>query len=406
MGSRAFKAGSEDPDARAPVRRTTRAPRTGRPEPGATPVQLWVTHPPPHEVRQCIDRLARLDDARHIAVMPDVHLSGKVCVGTVIATSDLLYPEAIGGDIGCGYSGIALDAPAEALRRSWLAERLFDHLHLAAPFMRHPSLAASPPLPASMTDAASRLIASALRRDGRIELGTLGRGNHFLEFQADEDGRLWVMVHSGSRALGQAASAAHTPATSSSGGIGALEAASDRGRAFLHDHELARAFARENRRLLLDAACAAVARELEAPPVESTRYDTDHNHVARERHGGVDLWVHRKGANRAAEGGFNAVPGSMGTRTFHVRGRGETRALESSSHGAGRRLSRTEARRRISARELHEQLGGVIVEPGLRSRLMEEAPGAYKDVDAVMRAQRDLVKIVRRLSPVLVYKAG
>lgn len=371
-------------------------------------MRTWSHGPLDPLVRTSIERLARLEDVRQMAIMPDAHVAGRVCVGAVIATSRLIYPEAIGGDIGCGYSGVALDAPADALRDPGVAPRVFERLRALAPYLRHRSLSSSP----GVSDDIRRSVAgrprvmATLERDGRIELGTLGRGNHFLEFQSDEEGRLWVLVHSGSRAFGQAISREHTPTSRGTRRIEPVDSATDAGAELLADHAAARAFARENRRLLVDAACAAASAALRAPPIDGTRFDTDHNHVVREQHGDIPLWIHRKGANLAEKGYFNVIPGSMGSRSFHVRGRGVAESLLSSSHGAGRSLTRSEAARRISPRALNVQLGEVLVEPALRGRLLEEAPSAYKDIDAVMRAQRDLVKIERRLRSILVYRAG
>jgi tRNA-splicing ligase RtcB len=139
---------------------------------------------------------------------------------------------------------------------------------------------------------------------------------------------------------------------------------------------------------------------------QPSRVEVDHNHVRREEHDGRALWVHRKGAMGLGAGEPGVVPGSMGSASFHVEGRGHPDALCSSAHGAGRALSRGEARRRIGARQLMREAGGVWFDHRIADRLREEAPSAYKEIGAVMRAQRDLVRVVRRLLPVLVYKAG
>jgi tRNA-splicing ligase RtcB (3'-phosphate/5'-hydroxy nucleic acid ligase) len=157
---------------------------------------------------------------------------------------------------------------------------------------------------------------------------------------------------------------------------------------------------------MVDAAASLVADVLGIGPDGASFLECDHNHVRREVHGGDLLWVHRKGAMRLGPGEGGVVPGSMGSPSFHVEGRGHPGALCSSAHGAGRALSRAEARRRIGARTLLREVSGVWFDHRLSDRLREEAPSAYKDVGAVMRAQRDLVKIVRRLSPVLAYKAA
>jgi tRNA-splicing ligase RtcB len=358
-----------------------------------------------------VDRVARAPDVRRIALMPDVHLATGVCVGMVIATQRLIYPQAIGSDIGCGMAAMALGGDAGALRRSGAAARVLAGLRQLTPVMRHPSLSAAPALPEALLDAATGrpmlsagpLVAQA-ERAGRIELGTLGRGNHFIELQADADDRLWLMVHSGSRCMGQAISDHHAGrAQRTAGGLCHLDAQTDAGREYLADVRWAVSYADANRRIML-AAAEVVCDVLGGSPREETLIACSHNHVRQEMHEGVALWVHRKGANSAAAGEPGIIPGSMATESVHVTGRGEPRALLSSSHGAGRLMSRADARRRISPRRLRAQMGAVLFDERLAARLCEEAPGAYRDLAAVLRAQRDLVRIERRLRPLLVYK--
>jgi tRNA-splicing ligase RtcB len=243
-----------------------------------------------------------------------------------------------------------------------------------------------------------------VRRDLRVEFGTLGRGNHFLEVQADDGGASWLMVHSGSRALGPAVRDHHLARGERVGkGLVTLDA-DDAGRAYLADHDVAIAFARSNRRAIADAAAQALHDALGVAVVQDTWQDVVHNFVRREEHGGVPLWVHRKGASSARAGEPGVIPGSMGSWSYHVEGRGCRGALCSSSHGAGRRLARREAARAISTHDVERQLAAVFFERQHAARLRDEAPAAYKDIGAVMRAQRDLVRIVRRLRPVLCYK--
>ena len=240
-----------------------------------------------------------------------------------------------------------------------------------------------------------------------MEFGTLGRGNHFLEVQRDEEEALWLLVHSGSRVMGPAirhhfeARAERDPS-----GLAFLEAESELGRAYLDAVAWAARYARASRARMVDAAVALFGElfGIEADP--GSRVEVDHNHVRRESHGGRELWVHRKGAMGLSAGERGVVPGSMGSESFHVEGRGHPEALDSSAHGAGRAFSRTEARKRIGQRQLLREAEGVWFDHRIADRLREEAPSAYKDIGAVMRAQRDLVRIVRRLRPVLVYKAA
>jgi tRNA-splicing ligase RtcB len=249
---------------------------------------------------------------------------------------------------------------------------------------------------------------NALRqRDGRVQFATLGRGNHFVEFQRDAEGRLWLTVHTGSRAMGQAIRDLHlTGAVKGPTGLLSLDAETDAGRAYLSDMDWARRYAAASRRAIVEAVAGVIETALGVRTVDRSSIACDHNHVRRETHFGEPFWVHRKGATSAAEGEPGVIPGSMGTASFHTEGRGHTDALCSSSHGAGRSMSRAEARGTVSRGRLHRELAGVWYDHRLADRLRDEAPSAYKDVAAVMRAQRPLTRTVRKLRPVLSYKGG
>lgn len=370
-------------------------------------VRTWLAGPPPADVAAALERLARAEDVRHIAVMPDVHLAGEVCVGTVLATSRLIYPAAVGGDIGCGMLALAFDAPADVLTGEAAAGRLFERLYATVPANRHRQ---PRELPADLNERplSDPRLEAIQRRDGRVQFGTLGRGNHFLEFQRDdEEGRLWLMVHSGSRAVGQAVRNFHVArGFRTRMGLVALDGDSPEGKAYLADAEWARAYAAANRRAMADAAARAVAELFGARNIAETSLSIDHNHVRQEVHFGQSLWVHRKGAMPAGAGEAGVLPGSMGTASYHVAGRGEPASLCSSAHGAGRAMSREAARVKVSERDLRRQLAGVWFDPRAAPRLRDEAPSVYKDVAAVLRAQHDLVRVVRRLRPVLVYKGA
>ena len=369
------------------------------------PLLRWLAGPLPKDVESALMRVRKLPDVRHVAVMPDVHLAREVCVGTVLATTRTVYPAAVGGDIGCGIAAVAFDCGADVLAAAPAAERVLALLRDAVPVNRHRQARELPAGLATGTLSDPRLEA-VKRRDGRVQFGTLGRGNHFLEFQSDEEGRLWLMVHSGSRAVGQAVRDHHVGLARGGARPGRAVAAVTNPAAYLADAEWARAYADASRRAMLDAAAGVVASLFGAGRLDETLVACDHNHVRRESHFGEELWVHRKGAASARAGEAGIIPGSMGTASYLVEGRGNADSLCSSSHGAGRAMSRDEARRRVSAREFDRQLRGVWFDPRAAPRLREEAPSAYKDIGAVMRAQRDLVRIVRTLRPVLSYKGA
>ena len=370
-------------------------------------VHSWLAEPLPPDVERALDRLARTEDVVRIAVMPDVHLSGDVCIGTVVATRQLIYPEAVGGDIGCGMAAIRFEGDAAALADEMTAARILAGLYDAVPTLRHPRGTARSALPPALAD--SPLSHEALEklkgRDGRFELGTLGRGNHFVELQSDEAGALWLMVHSGSRAMGQAIRECHLRhAIRTSTGLHALDAEAPAGQAYLADLEWACAYAHESRGAIVEAVAGVVTHVTCCSVDRSSRIACHHNHVRRETHDGEPLWVHRKGAVPAAEGEPGIVPGSMGSPSFHTSGRGLPEALSSSSHGAGRAMSRAEAFQTIRASDLRRQMRGVWFDQRLADRLRDEAPSAYKDIGSVMRAQRDLTRIVRQLQPLLCFK--
>ncbi|AUX22915.1 RtcB [Sorangium cellulosum] len=371
-------------------------------------VATWLPDGAGAELSASLARLARTEDVAHVAVMPDAHVADDVCVGTVTATTRRLLPAAVGGDIGCGMVALRLRAGADLLADRDRAARLLSGLYRRVPHLVHPAEGA-PSLPEDLL--APRLGAPSLeamkRREGRTQLGTLGRGNHFLEIQRDEEGALWLLLHSGSRAMGPAIRRHHEAlAARDPSGVRFLDADSEAGRAYLDDVAWAARYARASRARMV-AEAAALFAELFGVDVDApSRIEVDHNHVRREEHGGRALWVHRKGAMGLRAGDLGVVPGSMGSPSFHVEGRGHPEALGSSAHGAGRALPRGEARRRIGARQLLREAGGAWFDHRIADRLRDEAPSAYKDVGAVMRAQRELVRVVRRLAPVLVYKAA
>lgn len=371
-----------------------------------SPIRAWLAAPMGQEVLEALERLRRAPNVQQIAVMPDVHLAADVCIGVVVATSHLIYPQAVGGDIGCGMLAVALDVDATALRAPKTAGQVLAELGHAVParrrnrgrIIRQPEDVASGKL--------SHPALEAVRRnEGELEFATLGSGNHFVEVQADEDSRLWLMVHSGSRALGQAIRDHHLERAEPVGsGLRALDASSEAGVAYLHDAAWARRFADASRRAIAEEAARVMQGHLGAHVCWDSVITTDHNHVSLERHAGCDVWVHRKGAMPAGLGQSGVLPGSMGSLSFHVEGRGCEEALCSSAHGAGRLLSRTAARRRVTERSLRQQMEGIWYDARKADGLRDEAPSAYKDIRSVLRAQKDMVKVIRTLQPVLNYK--
>lgn len=370
-------------------------------------VRRWLAEPLDAAAETTLARLERAEDVRRIVVLPDAHHAEGVCVGTVVATTRRIYPPAVGSDIGCGMAALGFDVAADRLEDPYVAARLLAAFGQHVPARSHRRAARAEELPEStdgLSDAGLRRFAA---RDGLAQLGTLGRGNHFLEIQADESGMLWVMLHSGSRGIGRAIHEHHLArAATDRGALPGLDADSQEGRAYVSDHAWAIRYAAANREAILTVAARCLEEVLGASPRLETLITCHHNHVQCECHEGEQLLVHRKGALQLAKGAEGVIPGSMGAPSFHVTGRGSSEALDSSSHGAGRAMPRGEARRRISVAALERQMRGIWFDHGKVEHLRDEAPEAYKDIGAVLRAQRDLVRVTRRLRPLLSYKSG
>jgi len=280
-----------------------------------------------HDVSEAIERLRRAPDVQQIAVMPDVHLATDVCIGVVVATSRLIYPQAVGGDIGCGMLAVGFDVEATALNDPGVAGRVLAGLGRAVPARRRSRRAAiTPPPDHELTTLSHESLKAMRRNEGVIEFATLGSGNHFIELQSDEDGRLWLMVHSGSRGMGPAIRDHHLGHGEDVGdGLRALDATSDQGARYLSDAAWARRFADASRRAMAIEVGTVMETALRARLCWDTVITTDHNHLSHERHGERELWVHRKGAMPARLGEAGVLPGSMGSLSFHVEGRGVRR---------------------------------------------------------------------------------
>jgi tRNA-splicing ligase RtcB len=342
-----------------------------------------------------------MDDVAVVAAMPDVHLAKAVCVGAVVATRTRLFPDAVGGDIGCGMAAVRFDESADVLDDRRTAAHVLMMLNERVPTSRHRSATADLPVELHERSMSAASLERKKSTIGRVQFATLGRGNHFVEFQRASDGGLWMMLHSGSRGIGQAVREQHG---GSDGALVSVVADSAEGQAYLQDLGWALDYAKQSRRRMAEVVAEGVRELTGISPCWESYFDCHHNSVRREEHDGERSWVHRKGAISAKEGEEGIIPGSMGSPSFHVTGRGHCESLCSSSHGAGRVMSRTEARRAISAKGFAEQMTGIWFDHRIANRLRDEAPQAYKDIGAVMRAQRALTRIVRRLDPVLVYK--
>ena len=385
------------------------------------PVKIWTDDVDERSKAQLTNIAGLPFIHHHVAAMPDVHLGRGATIGSVIATHQAIIPAAVGVDIGCGMVAAQLSITANELDEKAL-KKVFDQITRDVPVGRNEHAdnrilveAARPFEPGlkALTDRHPQLLKAFSKfSTWTNQMGTLGGGNHFIEVCLDENDQVWVMLHSGSRGIGNAI-ATHF--------IQLARQDMERLMIQLPDHDLAyfsegseyfadyvaavhwaQEYAMQNRQSMLDLVLAALARHLPPFAITTEAVNCHHNYVAREHHFDADVWVTRKGAIRAREGDLGIVPGSMGTRSYIVRGKGNPESFCSSAHGAGRRMSRTEAEKQFTQADLIQQTAGVICRKD--KRIVDEIPGAYKDIDQVMANQSDLTEILHTLKQVVCVK--
>jgi tRNA-splicing ligase RtcB len=395
---------------------------------GGAHIKLWTRGVPVDDKAR--DQLAKAAQMpfifKHMAVMPDVHVGIGATVGSVIPTRGAVIPAAVGVDIGCGMmaartSLVASDLPdnLEGVRAA--IEQAVPHGREVGRGKRDNGSWGSPPAP--IVEAWATLAARFQRitdkyprlknTNNLVHLGTLGTGNHFIELCLDEEARVWVMLHSGSRGVGNAI-----------GSFFIELAKQDMRKWFINlpDENLAyfpegtehfddyveavgwaQDFAALNRRMMMTNVIGALRKTIARPfDAELEAVNCHHNYVTRENHFGENVLVTRKGAVRAAKGVMGIIPGSMGAKSFIVRGLGNPDSFDSCSHGAGRVMSRTQAKKEVSLDEHVQALEGV--ECRKDAGVLDETPRAYKPIKAVMAAQADLVEIVHTLKQVVCVK--
>ena len=383
------------------------------------PIRLWA---PIEEVDSNV--IAQLKNvaalpwvAHHVAVMPDVHAGRGATVGSVIAMHGAVAPAAVGVDIGCGMAAVQTSLTSDDLPDD--LRRLRTAIERAIPVGRAAHRqAAWEDAGDQLRGAGAALMegyrarAAPVHRLGNkvaCQLGSLGGGNHFIEVCLDTTDTVWLMLHSGSRGIGAALAEHHMGVAQRLNHNQALEdrdlavflAGTPAFDAYRRDLYWAQEYARFNRELMLHLLQQVIRRfwpRVSLQPAISCH----HNYVAEEVHFGDELLVTRKGAIRAGPGELGIIPGSMGAKSYIVRGLGNPASFHSASHGAGRRMSRTEARRRFTVADLREQTEGV--ECRKDGGVIDEAPKAYKNIDRVMEQQRDLVEVVAELKQVLCVK--
>ena len=362
---------------------------------------------------------------RHVAGMPDVHWGKGATVGSVIATKAAIVPAAVGVDIGCGMMAVRTSLGADQLPDSLSAIRA--EIERAVPkgfestqgtnFLKGGWRETPNAISRMWNERFDRRYAAILAKHPKIDgptaaqLGSMGGGNHFIELCLDEEDRLWVMLHSGSRGTGNRIGTYFIDAAREAIAKETLDFhLPDRDLAFLSEGSqlfddyieamhFAQDYAKVNRELMMLRVLEALRKHLPAFATDKTAINCHHNYAVRETHFGERVWVTRKGAVRAGAGELGIIPGSMGTGSFIVEGLGNEESFCSCSHGAGRAMSRGEAKRRITLEEHRAAMQGI--EARLDEGVLDESPAAYKEIGAVMKAQEDLVQIRHRLRQVV-----
>ena len=388
---------------------------------GLVPVKVYTGEVEASARRQLVNISQLPIVHHHVAAMPDVHLGIGATVGSVIPTLRAIIPAAVGVDIGCGMIATRLSLASQEVDEKAL-KKVFDQVSRDVPvgFHQHSEREArsSAALPFERKLEQIRQKHPGIeKRVGKHsnwvrQMGTLGGGNHFIEVCLDEAGRVWVMLHSGSRGIGNAI------------GTYFIELAkkdSEQHQMLLPDRDLAyfpegaahfsdyveavgwaQDYAQANRVEMMELVLEALRRHLPAFEVTGAAVNCHHNYVERETHYGESVWLTRKGAIRARQGDLGIIPGSMGARSYIVRGKGSAESFHSCAHGAGRRMSRTQAEKKFTTADLAAQTAGVICRKD--KGVLDEIPAAYKDIDEVMANQSDLVEVVHTLKQVVCVK--
>lgn len=377
------------------------------PEGGSVPIHVWARRVPEGAVEQLERIAAQPYVVGHVAAMPDLHVAHGVAVGTVFATDGVIVPSALGGDLGCGVAALRFDLAARAISTRDLQRILAGwaaRIPVGDSVQR--GRGAVVPEPLLREPLSTRSLDHARERLARRHVGTLGGGNHFVELDRDAAGNVWLLVHTGSRGLGAAIGSHHgkVAVAVGLGSVPGLPAGGEAGHACLTDLRWALAFAAANREAILTAAAEVVADVTGAAADRASRIDVPHNFVEEEEHLGRQVWVHRKGAIAAPSGARVLIPGSMGTASYVAEGLGEATSFRSASHGAGRVMTRREARERITVERLEQAMRRVVHDQRRAPSLVEEAPSAYRDIREVLEDEADLVAPLVRLEPMMVLK--
>lgn len=372
------------------------------------PIKMWLNDMEPGALAQARNLSELPFVFKHVAIMPDAHQGYGMPIGGVMATRGVVVPNAVGVDIGCGMCAMAtmLDGISVADLK-----KIMDRVRQCIPvgFKKHETAE-----DVGMPDFLCKLpIVEREFNNACRSLGTLGGGNHFIEFQVDPNGYIWVMIHSGSRNLGKQVADHYNKVAKTLNAkwhsrvppeydLAFLPIDSEEGRLYRAEMDYCVQFALANRENMMGVIYGIMADVLGSFAV-TPNINIAHNYASLEHHFGANVMVHRKGATFAKKGQEGIIPGSQGTASYIVRGLGNPQSFQSCSHGAGRQMSRKKARETLNLDEQKILMEGII--HGIRYKDdLDEAPGAYKDIDVVMENQSDLVEVVTRLQPLAVIK--
>lgn len=378
------------------------------------PIKIWTNEFDNGTIEQA-KNLANLPFAKkHIAVMPDCHVGYGMPIGGVLATEGVIIPNAVGVDIGCGMCSIPTNL--RSVKQSEL-QRILHGISKTVPvgFKHHHYRQDESKMPSIDNVASWDSIALQEYDNAAFQVGTLGSGNHFIEVQKGDDGFIHVMIHSGSRNIGKTVADYYNKLAirlneewdspvPKNWQLAYLPIDSKEGGRYIKEMQFCVEFALANRKLMLERVMEQFVDEF--PDVKfGEMVNIPHNYSALEEHDGMWLWVHRKGATRALEGEIGIIPGSQGSKSYLVRGKGNKESFSSCSHGAGRKMGRNEARKKLNLEYEKKELNRMGVLHAIRGEKdLDEAPGAYKDIDKVMANQIDLVDIILTLEPLAVVK--
>lgn len=352
----------------------------------------------------------------HVAIMPDAHGGVGMPIGGVLATSNVVIPNAVGVDIGCGMCAVKTDIPVAEISDEVLRKKLMRGIRKRIPLgMDHHKQAQDESLMPAGYDIEATTVVKKEYNSALKQIGTLGGGNHFIELQRDEEGFLWLMLHSGSRNLGKQVCDHYAKIAKelnerwfsrvdTAMQLAFLPWGTQEYQQYWTEMQYCVDFALANRRLMMQRIMEEIVDAFPEAHFEPM-INIAHNYAALEHHFGKNVVIHRKGAVKVMEGTVGIIPGSQGTRSYIVEGLGNPDSFYSSSHGAGRCMSRTEAVNTLSLKQEVAKLDALHIVHAIRNQNdLEEASSAYKDIDAVMASQTDLVKVKVALSPLAVIK--